>query len=97
MSRLPDLIPPLELPEARILNEALGLPDSAGAEERIARARKLGSMFKGRMAQAKLSEKAAKEIRSRYGNGERVAELSYEYGVSGSCIYEILRNRAWKQ
>ena len=82
--------------EAMALNEALGLPHEAGFEDRLARAKRFLALFSGRLKQAKLTEDRAKEIRRRYRAGERVTNLSHEFGVSHSCVYEILRGRAWK-
>jgi hypothetical protein len=53
--------------------------------------------IKGRRQNAKLTIDKARDIRSRYANGETdMAALAAEYNVSHACIWSVVTNRSWR-
>ena len=46
--------------------------------------------------QAVLTDDIVREIRRRYGNGQRPSVLADEYGVRPSRIIQIAKRRAWQ-
>lgn len=45
---------------------------------------------------SKLNEDQVREIRQRYADGERSADLSAEYGVNKNMIWKIVTRQNWK-
>ena len=63
----------------------------------IADKRRHGTWQEGeRNGNAKVTECIVREIRRRRCNGERVVELSAEFGVSKSVVSSICKRRTWK-
>lgn len=44
---------------------------------------------------SRLTEEQVIEIRARYSDGEKIAEIAKEFGMAHSTIYEIVRRRKW--
>lgn len=45
---------------------------------------------------AKKKERQVVEIRSRHGRGERLCDLSREFGVSWNTIYAVIKGWTWR-
>jgi hypothetical protein len=50
-----------------------------------------------RRLSAKLSMEAARDIRKRVAQGERLAALAREYGVSPSAVWSLVHGKSWPE